>query len=153
MNCKSQQLERSTDQVFNCPDKGICDIEVLEDTEVVVLKDEFGKSYLVENKLTGNDLLKVTYLRDSMPNVQDDFYKEEIYLNIKELKKYNKTQNFNSLNLIAGRLCFCRDDHGFKNIKNGQLEVINEDNLYSINLTIDEVTYLKLSTIQFKVKL
>ncbi len=129
--------------VVNCPDDGKCSLEILEKTDLIVQSDEFG--YLYPELITGKfTVLKFEYKRDEIPNTADSGYSEIIYvqLNPESLELELQNKNLANVNMLFGRLCFCRGQTGYYRVRSGNLSIKNlEKDTYQINLEfqIDEV--------------
>ena len=83
-------------------------------------------------------LLKYSYIKKPLENTQDSNYTELIYAEldqtIKEISLTN--ENLQKVKLYFGRLCYCKGETGYYEIKEGtfNLSKITED---SLNITIE----------------
>ncbi len=109
----------------NCPENGICTIELLPNKLLEFKKDTFGILYPVisEGEKT---LLKYTYQRNPIPNTVDGNYTEIIYAeldkNISELSL--KDKDLQQIKLHFARLCYCKGETGYYPIKNGEFKLL-----------------------------
>ena len=139
ISCKSQYLKSgkllSEKKVFtlseNCPNNGICSIEISPDSELVVRQDEFGNLY--PNIITGNKLI-VKYLYKKIPieNTADSNYSEIIYFELNNDKINLDLQNeeLQEVKILFGRLCYCKGATGYYKVSTGDLKVkMNQKNL------------------------
>lgn len=122
--------------IANCPEDGICNIEVLKNTQLILKTDEFGSLY--PHLEEGNHIvLKFEFIRNEIPDTSDSGYREEIYLQLNpeamEVELQNKS--LSDVNLLFGRLCFCRGQTGYYRIKTGYLSIKKvQNNSYQLNL-------------------
>jgi hypothetical protein len=127
----------------NCPDDGICSLEVIKNKFLQIKQDDIGALYpvLTEGK---SNVLKFEYKRNEIANTQDGQYSEFIYAelpqNIKDIELNDK--DLSIVKLLFGRLCFCRGQTGYYKVANGQLEIHKKDDgtfHFKLHFTIDEV--------------
>ena len=129
-SCKSSQNlsftlnEVVTLETENCPDNGICTIELIPNKSLVFKQDDFGNSYPI---ITEGDktIFKYTYTRNPIPNTQDSNYTEIIYAELdKTISEINlHDSQLQNLKLYFGRLCFCKGETGYYPIKNGEFKI------------------------------
>ena len=106
----------------SCPDNGICSIQVMHQTNLLVKTDETGKFYPVTEK--GESLvIKYVYKRNSDENIADSNYSEIIYFELPDTKLNLNLQDkdLSQVKLLYGRLCFCRDASGYFPVTKGKL--------------------------------
>jgi hypothetical protein len=127
--CKSNQVSVAENPMLYaqslCPEDGVCTFEVLKDKNLIVKTDEFGNHY--KEVVTGEHIvLKFEYKRNEIPNTADGGYTEEIYieLNPNEIESELQNSELKKVNLLFGRLCFCRGQTGYYEIDNGVLTII-----------------------------
>lgn len=127
----------------NCPDDGLCTLEVFQSKALNLKKDEIGALYpeISEGKKT---IIKFEYKRKEIPNTADSNYSEIIYAeidsNTKELTL--KNESLNDAKVLFGRLCFCRGATGYFQITEGVFKISsNKDGTktYGINFKINDV--------------
>lgn len=127
----------------NCPDDGVCSLEVLQNNSLEIKQDEIGALYPVLTEGTST-ILKFEYKRNEIANTQDGQYSELIYAelpqNIKNLELYDA--DLSTVKLLFARLCFCRGQTGYYKVSSGELEIQkNADTTFNFKLhfKIDEV--------------
>lgn len=129
VSCKSTKNTTSTfvvNEAFlintvNCPENGICTIELLPNTSLEFKTDEFGNIYpvIAEGNKT---IFKYIYTRNPVPNTQDSNYSELVFAEfdstISEIELTDEA--LQNIKLHFGRLCFCKGETGYYPIKNGK---------------------------------
>lgn len=129
VSCKSTKNTTSTfvvNEAFlintvNCPENGICTIELLPNTSLEFKTDEFGNTYpvIAEGNKT---IFKYIYTRNPVPNTQDSNYSELVFAEfdstISEIELTDEA--LQNIKLHFGRLCFCKGETGYYPIKNGK---------------------------------
>ncbi len=143
--CKSGQQTNVSEkpQSHHCPNDGVCSFEVLKNKSVVLKYDSTGQLYPEIND-SKKIVIKFEYKRNEIPNTQDGNYREIVYF---EIDPINPEVNFEdselkTTNALFARLCFCRGQTGYYNIKNGKLSIkkINESNYgLEFDFKIEEV--------------
>ena len=121
----------------NCPDDGVCSIEIIPNTSIQLIADETGALF---PKFLNNDtvVLKYEYKRDEQPQLADDEYSELIYLEISKEDLEHEIQNLdlNKMKLVYARLCFCRGASGYYKITEGNISIKKQKNKeYHIELS------------------
>ena len=116
---ESEKIEKSN---TNCPENGTCNLEVINNTSVILSRDEFGKSY-IKTKNSKSTLIKYSYAKKKDVDIADDGYSEIIYLELKNgVENLQKKGNaLSDVNAIFGRFCFCGDKTGYYKITHGEL--------------------------------
>ncbi len=127
----------------NCPDDGICSLEVIKSKSLEIKQDAISALYPVLTEGNSN-VLKFSYKRNEIANTQDGQYSEVIYAelpeNIKDIELNDA--NLSTVKLLFARLCFCRGQTGYYNVSKGKLEIQKkEDGTFNFKLQfkIDEV--------------
>jgi hypothetical protein len=121
----------------NCPEKSACTLELVPNKTITFKKDTTGVLYpeISEGEKT---LLKYTFKKNALPNIQDSNYSEIIYaeLNeaISEITLVDK--ELQNIKLYFGRLCFCKGETGYFPIKKGAFK-ISKGEKKSINVDFD----------------
>ncbi|AMC11132.1 hypothetical protein Lupro_07655 [Lutibacter profundi] len=112
----------------NCPNNGVCFLELIPNKSLIFMEDEFGNLYPVisEGEKT---ILKYTYKKNPVSKTQDSNYTEIVYAEldktISELSLNNK--NLQTIKLHFGRLCYCKGETGYYPIKNGIFKIVKID--------------------------
>ncbi len=145
--CKSKQSLITEIQKFeattNCPDDGVCSVELIPNSSLIVKSDEFGNKYTVIEK-GEKTILKFIYTRNVDPQYVDGHYVEEIYAEFdKELPDLIlQDKSLSNVKLLFNRMCFCRGSAGFYHITKGNLSFKKmAKNTFNVKLdfTMDEV--------------
>lgn len=120
-----QQLEKiKSFSTSNCPDDGVCNIQIIPNKSIELKKDKFDQLY-GETIDSDKILIKYSYKRNVLENTADAHYSETYYINI---SKDTKELDFNDLelqkvDLVVNRLCYCKGTTGFFKITNGNLKL------------------------------
>jgi len=146
VSCNGHQklVENKESSTSNtCPDDGICTLEVLEDKSFEIKSDAYGNTYPVISD-GHNTLLKFEYKKNEIEGTADSNYSEIIYAEIDgEIKNIAlKDTELSAVKLAFGRLCFCRGQTGYYDVRNGSLaiEKINDKEYhFSLEFKIEEV--------------
>ena len=130
VSCKPTQSanfilnEAHYNKSMNCPDNGECSIELIPNKSLEFKKDKFGNTYpvITEGEKT---ILKYTYKKNTVKNLQDGNYTEIIYAeldkNIQEISL--KDNELQSKKIYFGRLCFCKGETGYYAINKGEFKI------------------------------
>jgi len=135
---------------INCPENGICTIELLPNTSLEFKKDEFGNTYPIIAE--GNKMVfKYIYTRNPVSNTQDSNYSELILAELDSIvsEKIFTDEALQNIKLHFGRLCFCKGETGYYPIKNGEFKISKsseESFKIDFNFKINEVPQI-ISTI------
>ena len=142
-NKKITDTENLSESSSICPSEGTCTLEVLKDKFFNIKTDEFGNSY--PELIDGNKIvLKFSYNKNTITDVEDDHYSEVVYLEFEEgLSSINlKNKDLSSVKAGFSRVCFCRGQTGTFPINIGHLNLSKlTDSTYQIifDFTITEV--------------
>lgn len=144
-SCKSKQsilVENTNTHVSaNCPEDGRCSFEIFQNKDLHFLKDNLGMLY--PEIVNGNQLvLKFKYEKNTDLKAVDGHYIEEVFIELDPKNLLKETTQFKSEKLLFSRLCFCRGQTGYYQIRNGNLSLQRiKGNAYQISLhfKIDEV--------------
>lgn len=140
--CFSCITKKSYNQLYNdvlfleCPGGGTCSLEILKDTSISLIRDEFDNLYPKPTLIAGVNLIKISYIKDIRYGIMDANYVEVFYIVVPKSKKKWKLKNkalFNA-NLIYGRECRCPGETGFKYLSEGKLNYLREGNRIHIDL-------------------
>ncbi|PHR72482.1 MAG: hypothetical protein COA67_04355 [Lutibacter sp.] len=124
--CKSKQSLITEIQKFestvNCPEDGICTVELIPNSSIIVKSDEFGNRYTIIEK-GEKTIFKYVYTRTVDKQYVDGQYVEEIYAKFdKELPDLTmQDRSLSGVKLLFNRMCFCRGSAGFYHITKGNL--------------------------------
>lgn len=129
-SCKSKQTigfqlnEPIFEETKNCINNGSCSIELIPHKLLEFKKDEFGNLYPIisEGEKT---ILKYTYRRNPVPNIQDSNYTEIIYAELDQtITRISLTsKELQTVKLHFGRLCYCKGQTGYYPITNGNFSI------------------------------
>lgn len=144
-NCKAKGFipneHKSKIGITECPQDGICTIELLKNKSLNYLKGTLGELYV--EVVDGNMLvLKFEYKRNEIPNTADGSYVEQVYVQIDKENLEMQESDLRKTNIVFGRFCYCKGQSGHYKIKNGTLTIKRvKDKTYHLMLdfTIDEV--------------
>lgn len=133
----SEESFSTTHLVSECPKDGVCSMEVLKNKSLSIKSDEFGSLYpqINEGKFT---VLKFEYSRNEIPNTEDSGYREIIYMQLdpESLETELQGKDLSKINLLFGRLCFCKGQTGYYKITDGHLSITKkENNEYHMDLS------------------
>ena len=138
----------------NCPENGTCTLETLHSKKLLLLNDSIGSLY-PDIQDGSNYIISFEYKKNVDPNLQDASYTEVVLFELPSDfdKKVYENQELVDLNMVFGRLCFCRGQTGYYPIKNGTLKFEEkEDQLqFQLDFQIDEVPQV-ISHIEGKIK-
>jgi hypothetical protein len=142
-NIPSKEIANAVIQNDECPENGICSIELLKNKSLNVKNDEFGKMYYILEDNKAKNVIRYTFNKDKDETLQDSGYREEVIFEIDP----NGTQwNFSNENLqetkmLFGRFCFCRGATGYYKVTDGTLLLKKEKEsmLLELNFKITEV--------------
>ena len=120
-----------------CPEDGVCTFEKMSDKKLSLKKDKFENSYteIIEGD---NTILKFEYNRKKeSSSLEDDFYKEIIYVELNNLNNSFKSTDLKKYKVILERLCFCRSQTGSYLIDKGSIEFNSLKNKHTIKLSFE----------------
>ncbi|MBC7641851.1 MAG: hypothetical protein H7174_05860 [Flavobacterium sp.] len=127
--------------VYNCPNNGNCDLEILENKSLLLNHDLGKLNYkLIDNK--NKTVVRYQYSKDLDKSVVDGGYREEIIFEINSKNTDNKIfdVDLQKTKMLFGRFCFCRGQTGFYKIINGNLKIKKGKKLnFKLNFKINEV--------------
>ena len=121
----------------NCPENSECTLELIPNKTITFKKDNTGVLYpeITKGEKT---LLKYTFKKNPLPNIQDSNYSEIIYAELTEaISEINLAdEDLQNIKLYFGRLCFCKGETGYFPIKNGVFK-ISKGEKKSFNVDFD----------------
>lgn len=122
-----------------CPENGVCTIEVLKNKQLVVKADEFGSIYYQLTDQIGTSVIHYQYNRLVEEGLQDGNHREEILFEINnDVPKINLTDNeLQNTKMLFGRHCFCRGQAGYFKVQKGQLQLENEKGIMKVDLEFE----------------
>lgn len=146
-NCqKKTSLKEPVDTITikeECPENGICTIELLKNKSLIVKSDEFGNLYYHLDDNESKNVVRYTFEKDKDETLQDSGYREEIIFeintNVNELNLSGK--NLQETKMIFGRFCFCKGATGYYKVQDGTLLLrkAKENIVLDLNFKITEV--------------
>ena len=110
-------------QEQDCPKNGTCDVEIMENKSIRLLKDGIGKIY--PKVIDGNNIVILYTFKIGSPNNYQDGHDSEtlhIEINANTLDKL-VDNDLKQINLLYGKHCFCKDIVGYYPIKKGQFSM------------------------------
>jgi len=139
-NCKTRKdlAQNQQNKVLsfileNCPEDGICEIVIEENKELQVKTDEFGMFY---PEITNGDhyLFNYTFSKDS--EYADGNYKEIVLFQFpkNEISLLLQNKNLQKVNLLYGRLCYCKGESGYEKVSKGTLNIKRDNNKITLKL-------------------
>ena len=127
----------------SCPENSECTIELVPNKTITFKKDHVGILYPIITE-GGKTLLKYTYKKNPLPNIQDSNYTEIIYaeLNdtISEISLVD--EGLQNIKLYFGRFCFCKGETGYFPIKKGAFKISKSEKksfIVDFDFKIEEV--------------
>lgn len=123
----------------NCPEDGICSIEVIKNKSIVVKTDDFGSNYYLLEDNENTSVIYYKYDRSFEKELQDAYYKEEIAFEVSnEVNQLNLTdEELQNTKMLYGRLCFCKGQTGFFKVTKGTLKYTKKGNEIAIDLDFE----------------
>jgi hypothetical protein len=106
----------------NCPEGGDCTFEVLQNSKLVLDRDEFGKLY---PEISEGDkvVLRYHYKKDSDPSVMDSGYSEYVLMEIDSgrVELSLRDEQMQKVKMTFGRICYCKGQMGYFPVRRGQI--------------------------------
>lgn len=126
-----------------CPENGECSFELIPNKSILFKVDDFGILYPVISE-GEKMLLKFTFKKNPINNIQDSNYSEIIYAELdKEFTEVTlKNEELQKATLYFGRFCYCKGQTGYYPIKKGAFKITKVDKNtinFSLNFEINEV--------------
>lgn len=130
-----------------CPEDGKCRLTIKNNLSLHTQKDEIGATYPIFQD-SNNIVLEFEYKRNEESNTADGGYQELLYfeLNRDKIMVDLKDSELEKVNLLFGRLCFCRGQSGYYKITKGHLKITKTSNrnefLITLSFKTDEVPHI-----------
>lgn len=120
-----------------CPKDGVCNMEFIKNKTLSIEVDEFGSLYprIDEGRFT---ILIFEYKRNEILDTADSGYREIIYMQLdpESLEMELNGKDLLKVNLLFGRLCYCKGSTGYYKITDGHLLITKrEKGEYHIELS------------------
>lgn len=150
---ETELMENNKEQ---CPEDGVCTVEVQKNKQIILKKDEATAMFYPEIKDGDNMLVIYTFLQKGPEGTVDGDYKETIHFqipsNISELDK--KGVSLQDVNLLYEKQCYCKGEAGFYKVENGSLQVTKNRNElhFELQFAVDKTSH-KLSNISKTIQL
>lgn len=132
LSCKTKEVNfresKNISLISNCPKSGNCEIELTQNKNYKMGKDDSGAAYPIYFDDDSKILISFTYQKTQDPNLADDYYREMILMAIPNnlaTGSYNNKE-LEQFNISYGRFCFCGDKVGYFNLEYGTLEVYKD---------------------------
>ncbi|MDP3312759.1 hypothetical protein [Lutibacter sp.] len=118
--------EKIIQNLETCLANGDCEIQLLPDSFLEFKKDEFNNYYPIISE-GNNTVIIYTFTKKTDKSLQDNSYKELIYIQLKSpFKKINlKDKDLEKVQLFYGRLCFCKGESGYFPVEKGSFKITN----------------------------
>lgn len=127
----------------NCPEDGVCTIEILKNKSLDIKKDEFDHIYFQEIDNNQTSIVKFQYQRNNEKGYSDGNYREEVLFEIINSDRILKLsdKDIQKTKMLFGRHCYCKGQAGYFLVQKGDLDLTKIKEEYNINLqfTITEV--------------
>jgi hypothetical protein len=153
LGCNSvKKVDLSSSQVLlNCPDDGLCKVEILKNQCISIKNDAFGKLYFEMSPCDGKNVVRYAYTRTADEKYKDSGYREEVVFEVNSsLSSLNLSdKSLQDTKMLFGRFCFCRGATGYYYIKNGALKI--ENSKVVLDFKIEEVPQV-MSHLEFGLK-
>ncbi len=127
----------------HCPENGECSIELIPHKTIAFKTDNIGILYPVISK-GEKTILKYTFRRNPIPNIQDSNYTEIIYaeLDTTITEMILSNEELQRVKMHFGRFCYCKGETGYYVVKNGTFKIAKGENSslkIDLDFTIKEV--------------
>jgi hypothetical protein len=130
---QSQNNTKLSSAIKDCPQDGSCEIKVAENKELQVKSDDFGMNYpeILEGE---NYIIEYTYSKNS--EFEDGNYKEIVVFQLpkNEISLLLQDKNLQKVNLLFGRLCYCKGESGYEKVMRGTLNLKRSKNKVTFRL-------------------
>jgi len=103
-----------TTLVSDCPAAGTCHTEILTNKSLEAVTDNLGRVAYTLGDTIGTDVAKYKYEKTKNPAYQDDFYSEEVAI---EISSQPRTTDISNLRVFFTVTCFCRGKAGTYRVK------------------------------------
>jgi len=109
--------------------------------------------HLVPKK--GAEVISISYNKNADPNVMDDFYKEEVFLEVSNsLKEATlKDADLQKVKMLFGRFCYCKGETGYLKVNQGMLYFQRKGKSFSgqLDFKVENLPQL-LEKVEFNIK-
>src|SRR5690606_26163880 len=117
--------------------------------------DAFNELYpqTIENQETV--VIEYSFDRNkSDKNYADDFYKEELFLEIpvKDFKKQYTNEELQQVKLVYGKHCYCKGEAGYFKITEGTLKLKHAQDKTTVNLSFKAPSSSMIENVEFTVE-
>lgn len=150
-NENSDLKEAKTILTSNCPEDGVCRLEIYKNKTIQLKKDGIGKLYYNLIDSESKSVVYFEYSRNVPKDLQDASYREEIVF---EIDNNSTSQNLlntdlKNVKMLFGKHCFCRSEAGYYNVNNGNLNYnyINNELKFNLTFKIPEVSSQVITSI------
>jgi hypothetical protein len=136
-SCKSTEQVKSNNTINetlsfeaeNCPENGLCIVELIPNKTIEFKTDEFGNLYPIITR-GEKTIFKYTFEKEPISGVADSNYTEIIYAELpKDFSTISLTNNqLSAIKLHFGRLCFCKGESGYFPIEKGAFNLKKTEN-------------------------
>lgn len=144
VSCKTTKTSNETTnnktisvEISNCPENGVCTLELIPNKSLEFKTDHVKQLYPII-KDGDKTLFKLSFTKNENPDVVDSSYQEVVYAELDaDISDIDLTnEELKNVKLYYGRLCFCRDEGGYFEIKRGNFSITKIDN-NSIKIHLD----------------
>ncbi|MFD1314558.1 hypothetical protein ACFQ39_02935 [Namhaeicola litoreus] len=119
---QNAQNEAHSLTLDHCPDGGSCKISVIKNKELHLKTDEFGMNY--PEIIEGENYI-FEYIFSKNTDYADGNYKEIVLFELpkNEISLLLQDENLQKVNLLYGRLCYCKGESGYEKVLRGKLDL------------------------------
>ena len=139
----------------DCPQDGDCTLKIFKNKRMVVRQDQTGRLFYTKEDNLGKSVIVYEYKRRTDPELQDGQYREEVIFEItNDTKKISLAdKELGQVNMLFGRLCYCKGQTGYYYVRNGNMNLLHENGviILSLNFKIEEVPQI-ISQVQGSIK-
>lgn len=125
---ESEQKQIIPPPHINCPEDGDCSFEVFKNSALKLAYDGTGKLYpeVIEG---ARIVIKYAYKKKEVENAMDSSYAEYVYLEFDPNEKQIilKDKELKKVNMIFGRICYCKGSMGYFPVQQGNLFLFNRE--------------------------
>lgn len=111
-------------QAADCPEEGVCSIEILKNKSLLIKEDTIGQLYYNLDENNAKTVYVYTYFVAGPENTQDGNLTEKIIFELdNNATEINfKNEDLQKVNMLFSRACFCKGQMGLFKITNGTLQ-------------------------------